>query len=97
MIKNETPDIKESSSGSPLDNEDTSLLVELENERVLEKWLFLEGWKPYNPTKTEKGDDNKKEVLCSVLWGTMLVLTTTLIGYGTYKLFMKKTVSKINS
>lgn len=89
-----THDVKESSSRSPLDNEDSSLLVELENERVLDKWLFLEGWKPYNPTKTEKGGGNKKELLCSILWGSMLALSTTLIGYGAYKIFMKRLYRK---
>jgi len=70
------------------------LLVELENERVLDKWLFLEGWKPYNPTKTEKCGGNKKELLCSILWGSMLALSTTLIGYGAYKILMKRLYRK---
>ena len=95
MLENsERRSVKESSSESPLGNEDSSLLVELENEQVLERWLFLEGWKPYNPAKTEKCDDNKKEVLCSILWGSMLALTTTLIGFCTYKLVMRRLYRK---
>ena len=86
--------MEENSTKNPLEDEDLSLLIELENERVVESWLFLEGWRPYNPKKLKNDDGNKKELLCNILWGSMLALTTTVIGYGMYKIFMKRLYRK---